>query len=52
MSYKIDLGYGQYTEKTKDDLIAFLVGLYSESSMQYIKVTWPDGGVIEYEGEE
>lgn len=52
MSYKIETQHQTYTEKSKDDVIAMLLALYSEATMYPIKVTWPDGGSISYEGEE
>tara|TARA_R100001369_G_C3248388_1_gene155574 strand:- start:146 stop:304 length:159 start_codon:yes stop_codon:yes gene_type:complete len=52
MSYKIEDGNNTYTVRSKDDVIAQLLALYSNATMEPIKVTWPDGGVIEYEGEE
>jgi len=52
MSYTINTEYKTIKLKSKDEVIAQLLALYHEATMYGIKVTWPDGGVIEYEGEE
>lgn len=52
MSYKIVVSGVTFTEKSKDDVIARLIALFSDNTLYPIKVTWPDGQYIEYEGEE
>ena len=50
MSYKIETEFQKFTEKSKDDVIALLMLLYSEATEKYLKVTWPDKTIIEYDG--
>ena len=52
MSYKIETEYLSFSEKSKDDVIARLLALFSQATEYSIRVEWPDGAYIEYEGVE
>jgi hypothetical protein len=50
--YRIEM-YGEiYYEKTKDDVINFLMGIINQTNGTNIKIIWPDKSHIEYEGFE
>lgn len=54
MSYQIKVGIEEYTEKNKDDVIAMLIAIITNSNEVNAKVTFPDGSslVDEAWGEE
>lgn len=46
MSYQIKVGCQEYQEKNKDDVIAMLLAIITESNEINAKVTFPDGSSL------
>ena len=52
MSYTIIIDNYYIKEKTKDDVIAHLMTIINGDGTMPISVIWPDGSLIEMEGED